>query len=320
MALTPGPSGVRAMRRALATLFNTPINSSLMSERPTPAAAFERLQQIIAQLRAPAGCPWDRDQTHLTLRAHLLEEAYETIAAIEAADDDNLQEELGDLMLQPVLHAQIAAESGRFDIVDVLESISDKLVRRHPHVFGTLEVEDTAQVLQNWDALKREEKVAKARQAALKAEAIGETLPLEINPASILDDVPPDLPALMLALKISKKAAKVGFEWPAIAAVMDKLREETAELEADLDNQQRAGEELGDLLFTVVNIARWKGLNPELTLRDAVMRFKARFQAMERQTSQQALDLETLTSEQWETLWEKAKTLEREGNGTKAEP
>ncbi|MBV9863826.1 MAG: nucleoside triphosphate pyrophosphohydrolase [Abitibacteriaceae bacterium] len=285
-----------------------------MSQRPTPTAAFDRLVQIIARLRAPDGCPWDREQTHATLRTHLLEETYETMEAIEKADDDNLREELGDLLMQPILHAQIAAEESRFDIVDVLESISDKLVRRHPHVFGTVEVANSDEVLQNWDAIKRAEKAAKAEKAAQTADSqtTANAAPdAADNFTSILDDVPQALPALMLALKISKKAAKVGFEWPDMAAVMDKLHEETAELEADLHNQERAAEELGDLLFTVVNVARWKGVNPELTLRDAVTRFTSRFQAMERQANQQELDLESLTPEQWESLWASAKAVER---------
>lgn len=286
-----------------------------MSQRPTPAAAFDRLVQIIARLRAPDGCPWDREQTHATLRTHLLEETYETMEAIEKSDDDNLCEELGDLLMQPILHAQIAAEETRFDIVDVLESISDKLVRRHPHVFGTVEVANSDEVLQNWDAIKRAEKAAKAEKAAQAAEQNTSQTANDgaDNFASILEDVPHALPALMLALKVSKKAAKVGFEWPDIAAVMDKLREETAELEADLDNQERAAEELGDLLFTVVNVARWKGINPELTLRDTVIRFTARFQAMERQAQQQDMKLKSLTPEQWESLWARAKTAERGG-------
>lgn len=275
----------------------------MTNERPSPAAAFERLVQIIARLRAPDGCPWDREQTHATLRHHLLEESYETLDAIERGHDDDLREELGDVMMQPVLHAQIAAEEQRFDIVDVLESISDKLVRRHPHVFGTVAVADSAEVVQNWDAIKRGEKAAKAAGGAA-----ANTAP------SVLDDVPQTLSALLLALKVSKKAAKVGFEWPDVEAVMDKLREETAELEADLHDPQRATEELGDLLFTVVNVARWQHINPELALRDAARRFDKRFRAMEGVARQRQVELESLTPEQWEELWGAAKSAESAGN------
>jgi tetrapyrrole methylase family protein/MazG family protein len=277
-----------------------PYNSSPfipMAERPTPAAAFARLAEIIERLRAPDGCPWDREQTHASLRTHLIEEAYETVNAIETADDANLREELGDLLMQPVLHAQIASEEQRFDIVDVLEGISDKLVRRHPHVFGDVSVENSDHVLRNWDAIKRAEKAEKA----------GTTADQEAVLPSILAGVPNALPSLSLALEISKKAAKAGFEWPDIAAVMDKLREEMSELEDDLEDRERATEELGDLLFTAVNVARWKRIDPELALRDAVRRFTTRFQMMESSTQERAILLENLSPEQWDGLWEAAK-------------
>lgn len=256
--------------------------------------------QIIARLRAPDGCPWDREQTHASLRTHLLEEACEVMDAIDGGSDAHLREELGDLLMQPILHAQIAAEEQRFDIVAVLEGISDKLVRRHPHVFGDVAVAGSAEVLKNWDAIKRAEK-------AEKGEA-----PVEGTPAaSVLDDVPRTLPALMMALEVSKKAARAGFEWPDMAGVMDKLHEETGELEAVLDDpaatRERAAEELGDLLFTAVNVARWKGINPELALRDTVRRFSGRFQAMEKQARERGLELNALTIEQWDVLWEEAK-------------
>ena len=233
------------------------------SKKPTPAAAFERLADIIAQLRAPGGCPWDREQTHATLRTHLLEEACETMDAIDGGDDTHLCEELGDLLMQPVLHAQIAAEESRFDIVDVIEGISDKLVRRHPHVFGEVTVADSGEVLTNWDAIKKEEKAQRG-----------------VTQDSILSGMPGTLPSLMQALEVSKKAVKVGFEWPDMAGVLAKVHEELAELEAelaaspDIKNeaaQQRIAEELGDVLFTIVNIARWRKINPELALRAFVL-------------------------------------------------
>ena len=267
--------------------------------KPTPAAAFERLAEIIAQLRAPGGCPWDREQTHTTLRTHLLEEACETMDAIDGGDDAHLCEELGDLLMQPVLHAQIAAEENRFDIVDVIEGISEKLVRRHPHVFGEVTVADSGEVLTNWDAIKKQEKAQRGQ-----------------TQDSILSGVPGTLPALMQALEISKKAAKIGFEWPDIAGVLAKVHEELAELEAELAAfpdtkneaaQQRIAEELGDLLFTTVNIARWQKINPELALRDTVARFKNRFEHMEAAARVHGLNLENLTPGQWDELWEAAK-------------
>jgi tetrapyrrole methylase family protein/MazG family protein len=271
---------------------------------PSPAAAFDRLAQIIARLRAPDGCPWDREQTHLTLRTHLLEETYETLDAIEIGDDAALCEELGDLLMQPVLHAQIAADERRFDIVAVLDVISDKLVRRHPHVFGNATVSGSGEVLTNWDAIKRAEKAGKQQ---------GESA-VDV-PASVLDDIPAALPALSLALKVSKKAAKAGFEWPDVHAVMDKLREEVDELEVALTaqekNPQHIADELGDLIFTAVNVARWQKIDPELALRDMVRRFTARFHAMEAAARLQGLDINDLNPRQWDELWNTAKAAER---------
>lgn len=262
--------------------------------KPTPAAAFERLHAIIARLRAPGGCPWDREQTHASLRTHLLEETYETLDAIDRADDHDLREELGDLLMQPLMHADIAAEEGRFDIVDVIEGISDKLVRRHPHVFGDVIVNDANEVLTNWDAIKKQEKAGRG---------IAET--------SALDNVPSVLPSLSRALKISKKAAKVGFEWPDIEGVLEKLREETREVEYEVEqgDDDRLAEELGDLLFTAVNIARWRKIDPELALREGVARFERRFRAMEAAAALGGLELKSLTAEQWEELWNGAKIV-----------
>ena len=266
-------------------------------ERPNVAAAFARLAAIVEQLRAPDGCPWDREQTHESLRPHLIEEAYETLHAIETCDDENLCEELGDLMLQPVLHAQIADEENRFDIIDVLEGISDKLVRRHPHIFGDVTVEDSAQVLANWNAIKKAEKASKNAPAKL----------------SILDDVPRGLPALSLAMEISKTAARAGFEWPDAGGVLDKVREEIDELETAMQNEsrQRVGEELGDLLFTLVNVARWQKMDPELALRDMTRRFASRFGAMELLARERGVELAQLSPEVWDELWNCVKANEK---------
>ena len=266
------------------------------SDNSNAAAAFARLVEIIARLRAPDGCPWDREQTHMTLRPHLIEETYEVLHAIEQSDDDNLREELGDLLMQPIMHAQIAAEEDRFDIAGVLEGIADKLVRRHPHVFGEVDVENSEEVLRNWDAIKKQEK-------GTKQNAVGST------PEPVLEAIPTSQPALMLALEISKKAAKLGFEWPDAAGVLDKLHEEVDELQEAMNgvNRERISEELGDLLFTVVNIARWQKINPELALRDMTTRFKHRFAHMEIAATENGLALESLSPEQWEELWQQAK-------------
>ena len=268
-------------------------NIKSIMETPTPAESFTRLHDIIVRLRAPGGCPWDRAQTHETLRAHLLEETYETLDAIERTDDLDLCEELGDLLMQPLMHADIAEEEKRFGIVDVLEGISDKLVRRHPHVFGDVSVENADEVLVNWEAIKKQEKAARG-----------------LEETSVLDNVPDALPSLSRALKISKKAAKVGFEWPDIEGVLAKLREESEEVEAEIQSgdDARLAEEIGDLLFTAVNLARWRKIDPELALRDGVRRFEARFRLMEKQAASQNKDLKTLSPEDWESLWNDAKT------------
>ena len=256
----------------------------------TPADSFTRLVEIIARLRAPDGCPWDREQTHETLRKHLIEETYEVVEAIELQDDAALQEELGDLIMQPVMHAQLAAEENRFDIAGVLDGISDKLVRRHPHVFGEVVVNDSGEVLKNWDAIKKSEKPP-------------------VENSSILSGVPKSLPALSSALEISKKAAQSGFEWESVEGVLDKLREETLELEIALqeEDQKRVAEELGDLLFTAVNIARWNKVDPELALRDMIARFRFRFEKMETSAREGGSELGVLSPQQWDELWNAAK-------------
>ncbi len=255
---------------------------------------FERLTQIMAQLRAPdGGCPWDLKQTHESLRPHLIEESAEVLAAIESGDKTNLCEELGDLLLQVVFHAQLAAENGDFTIEDVAQTINEKLVRRHPHIFGDVQADDAETVKANWDAIKAQEK---AERGETQTSVLGETLG--------------DLPALASALKISKRAAKVGFEWPDEAGVLAKLREEVGEVEDALahESQERVAEELGDLLFTVVNIARWRGINPEMALRDNNRKFRGRFEHMEDFAQQRGWNLESLSEAQWDELWNLAKT------------
>jgi tetrapyrrole methylase family protein / MazG family protein len=258
---------------------------------------FSRLVEIMARLRAPEGCPWDREQTHASLRPYLIEESAEVLEAIELNDKRLLCEELGDLVLQVVFHAQLASEANEFTVEDVLRGINEKLIRRHPHVFGDREANDSATVLANWDAIKREEK---AERGDL--------------PTSVLDGINDELPALSQALKISKKAVKVGFEWPDESGVWDKLHEEIGELEAairDEEPQERVSEELGDILFTLVNLARWRKIHPETALRDVNRKFVTRFQAMETQAKRQGLELEQLSPEAWDALWNAAKGTEK---------
>jgi MazG family protein len=229
------------------------------------------------------------------LRTSLIEETAETLDAIERQDDADLREELGDLLMQPLFHAQIATEENRFTLAEVLHEICEKLVRRHPHVFGDVEVENTAGVLANWDAIKKQEKAA-------KAEGRGEDTNRVLD--SVLSNVPPELPALSLAMKVSKKAAKAGFEWEDFAGVWDKLREETRELEAELENadRKRAQEELGDLLFTLVNVARWKKIDAELALRDTVRRFTHAFMQWNKKRNAEFATRSTLATTMGRTM------------------
>jgi MazG family protein len=256
--------------------------------QPAPSESLpplERLRAIVAALRAPGGCPWDREQTHSSLRGGLLEEAYEVVAAIDAADDANLCEELGDLLLQVVFHAQLGAEDGRFDFDAVARGISEKLVRRHPHVFGETECADSTEVLKRWDEIKRSEKGDAA--------------------TSLLDGVSPGLSALLHAEKVQKRAAKVGFDWPAAEPVFDKVREELAELSAALPEQQE--EELGDILFSVVNLARKLNVNPETALAAANRKFERRFRAIEILARERGLEMEKMSLAELDELWDEVK-------------
>ena len=254
-----------------------------------PATSFEAFQEIIAHLRAPDGCPWDRQQTHLSLRTYLLEEVYEVLAALDAEDVQSLQEEFGDLLLQIVLHAQIAMEDGEFTMADVLQGIHTKIVRRHPHVFGDLEVKDAQGVLQNWEKLKEKE-----RRTNGKAEA------------SLLDGIALALPALVQAEQYQLRAARVGFDWPDIQGVLDKLDEELREVNAAQETDERA-DEIGDVLFAVVNLARWYKLDPESALRAANQRFKTRFYYIEQAARAQGRSISDLTIDEMEAKWQEAK-------------
>ncbi len=256
--------------------------------------SIDELKQIVARLRGPGGCPWDQEQTHQSIRTQLLEECYETLEAIDEADDDMLREELGDVLLHIVFHAQLAAERGAFELDDVAAGINDKLVRRHPHVFGSKaeKLADSAAVLKKWDELKQAEKQERT---------------------SALDGVPPILPALMLAQEIQKKAAKSGFDWPDIGGVLEKVREEIAELEADRHDPARAHEELGDLFFALVSVARHLGLDAELACRDATRKFDQRFRHAESAARAVGRPLTDHNLKELNILWDRAKQSERNG-------
>jgi MazG family protein len=253
---------------------------------------LEQLRSVVAALRSPEGCPWDREQTHGSLRAGLLEESYEVVAAIDSGDDVNLREELGDLLLQVVFHSQIAQEQNRFDFDSVAQEIAQKLVRRHPHVFGTENAEDSAAVLVRWEEIKRAEKEAAGRAA----------------PDSVLDGVSPGLPALQHAAKIQKRAATVGFDWETVEPVLDKVREEVDEVRAVLgEGGSRLEEEIGDLLFAVVNVARKARVDAEVALSAATRKFGARFRRMEELAAAGGTPLTGQALEQLDRLWEQVK-------------
>ena len=255
------------------------------------------LAGIMAKLRSPEGCPWDREQTRQTLRKYFIEETYEVIEAIDQNDMPLLCEELGDALLQVVFHAQLTYEDGRFSLDDVIAGIVNKLVRRHPHVFADTEVADSDEVLVNWEKIKRGEKP-------------------ESGNKSIIDGVPAALPSLMRAMEISKKAAKIGFEWGSISEVVEKLEEEVEELKEAIrsDSNLDISSELGDLLFCAVQIARWTKLDAEECLREMLSRFRFRFQWMERLAAEQGTGLIEMNIAEMEVLWQNAKNLERMGD------
>ena len=243
---------------------------------------LERLIEIIDILRSENGCKWDREQTHSSLRKNMLEEAYEAVDAIDDNDFKHLQEELGDVLLQVVLHSQIAKEEKAFNIEDVAKGISDKLIHRHPHVFGDVKVSSTSEILDNWEKLKKEEKPHRT---------------------SIMDGISKAQSALMSAQKISKKAVNVGFEWPNEDSLYDCVYSEIKEFK-DAKTKEEKEEELGDILFAVVNLARWNKLDAEQALLKANKKFINRFKSMEKNANK---ELEHLTLEEWDELWKKAK-------------
>lgn len=256
-------------------------------------ASLESFAGVIAQLRAPNGCPWDRKQTHESLRTYLLEETYEALSAIDSGDFPGLREELGDLMLQILLHAQIGEEKGEFNLSEVLEGINRKIVFRHPHVFGEVKVRDDRDVVQNWEKLKEKERAENGDK-----EEFG-----------ILNGVPKTFPALAQAQAIQDRAARVGFDWDEIEPVKAKVMEEYAEVESAIDANHRA-KELGDLMFAVVNLVRWYKVDAESALRETNLKFRNRFAYIEKKARETGRELSEMTLNEMDVYWEEAKQFD----------
>lgn len=258
-----------------------------------PKNLFEELVDVIATLRSENGCPWDREQTHETLKPTLIEETYETLEAIDAGDPKKLKEELGDLLLNIMLQAQIAAEHENFDIYGVIETLTEKMIRRHPHVFGDVDGEDSDEVLKNWEAIKRQEAGYEDRK-------------------SVLDGIPSALPTLLRAQKIQNRAARVGFDWDELKDVIAKVEEELEEVKVSInaDEPEATAMELGDLLFAIVNLCRFMELQAEETLRQANRKFTKRFKWMEAELERRGTNFEAQDLESLDAIWEDAKKAE----------
>lgn len=264
---------------------------------------FERLVELQARLRAPNGCPWDREQTHASLRTYLIEEAYEVLDAMNSGDDAKFANEMGDLLLQVVFHSQIAREEGRFTVADVIREVHEKMVRRHPHVFGEKRAKDAAEVLRNWEQIKAQE-----RHGERKQESSG-TAKEAKERKSLLDGVPRGLPATMEGLQLTRKASRAGFDWESATGVFEKLREETEELRqaSQANDARRVEEEMGDLLFAAVNLARFLQVDPEIALKNANTKFTRRFREMERLAAENGQAFADVPRADKERLWEVAK-------------
>jgi len=299
---------------------------------PTTGERFERAVSIMARLRGPGGCPWDREQTFDTIKPYTLEEAYEVIEAIDVRDWPELTGELGDLLLQVLFYSQMAAEQQRFSIDDVLDRLSNKLVDRHPHVFGEVKAETSGEVLRNWQALKAEEKKKRQQNSGDDADAVKSG-----HPDSVLRGISSAVPSLMEAYKISSRAAQVGFDWPNIEGLFDKLREETDELRMNLEEYPEPGpqpvgasdtasargvkvpeelrarleDEVGDLLFVLVNIARYLALDPESALRKTNRKFRRRFEYLEDKLREQGRKPSDAPLDEMESLWQESKQQEK---------
>lgn len=265
-----------------------------VTDRTSLYQTFDTLREIIAELRGPNGCPWDKKQTHQSLKKYLIEEAYEVLEAIDEEDDDHLVEELGDVLLQVMLHAQIGEDEGWFSVDDVIRTLSEKMVRRHPHVFGSVDVEDAEEVVVNWEEIKKQEK--------------GHVR------ASVLSGIPKSVPQLMRAYELQKKAGKVGFDWEDVQPMMDKVLEEWKEFQQEvvkMDEEKMLGE-FGDILFACVNIARHYKINPEEALYTTNEKFMRRFLYMEAKVAEMNKEMQELTLEQLDALWEEAKRIENQ--------
>jgi tetrapyrrole methylase family protein / MazG family protein len=255
---------------------------------------FDNLLSIIEKLRSPEGCPWDREQTHESLKPYAIEEAHEVAEAVDGGDPEFIADELGDLLLQVVLHSQIGKEQGTFNIEDVLDCVSSKMIRRHPHVFSDVEVSGTGEVLKNWEAIKKQEKAKK-------------------DHTSILDGIPLSLPALYRAGKMQKKAARVGFDWPDTEGPIDKIREEIEEFSQEIERDDRTAmiEEFGDILFSLVNLSRKMDFDAEDSLRMATAKFERRFREVEKSAKIEGRDMHDCTLEELDVYWDRAKDKEK---------
>jgi MazG family protein len=298
---------------------------------PTTGERFERAVSIMARLRGPGGCPWDREQTFDSIKPYTLEETYEVLEAIDNRDWDELPGELGDLLLQVLFYAQMAKDQGTFSIDDVLDRLSDKLVDRHPHVFGDVKAETSSEVLRNWEALKAEEKKKRLEAGG------GKSAQKDEKPESVLAGISAAMPALLEAHKLSSRASRVGFDWPNVQGLFEKLREETEELQEQLkefpapgprppgqgvagagrpqideDLRDRLEGELGDLFFVLVNIARYLSLDPESALKKTNRKFKRRFQWMEDHLQASGRSPQEASMEELESLWQRAKAQEKD--------
>jgi tetrapyrrole methylase family protein/MazG family protein len=265
-------------------------------------SSFDELVQIMKRLHDPDGCPWDREQTHQSLKPYLIEETYEALEAIDSGSEERLAEELGDVLLQVIFHAEIADRQGHFSIEDVVRGIIDKLKRRHPHVFGDTTVDRSEQVIKNWEEIKRREKRGKK------------------GDGSVLDGLPKSLPALIKARRIQEKVSRVGFDWARTEEVMMKVEEELRELkEASLSkNKEAIEEELGDLLFAIANLARFVSLCPEDALRKTIDKFQRRFQYIERELPKRGLKLGEASLEEMDEIWEEVKKEEHKKQKSKS--
>jgi MazG family protein len=269
----------------------------------SPGEWFEKLVAVQARLRAPKGCPWDIEQTHETLRTYLIEEAYEVLEALDSGDDSKFTDEMGDLLLQVVFHSQIAREEGRFTVSDVIQAIHDKMIRRHPHVFGETHAKDSAEVLRNWEQIKAEERKAQG------ASPNGDSSKAAPQTPSLLDGVSHALPATMEGFQLTRKASRIGFDWDHVEGVFEKMLEEQGEVREAIESRDRKKieEEIGDALFAAVNLSRFLEVDPEIALKKANAKFGRRFREMERLARESGREFKDVPRAEMETLWETAK-------------